>query len=150
MRASPAARQVRELMRLAFLLDRTYWPYTKWFGTAFDQLPLAADLAPLLEAALAPATYAEREPGLCGAYELLARRHNDLRLTDPIDPTARPFHDRPYRVLDADRFAHPLRDSVADPALRQVPLVGGVDQFADSTDVLASAEQAAKLRAVLN
>ena len=41
-----AARQVREIMRLAFLLERTYAPYSKWLGTAFARLPSAADLTP--------------------------------------------------------------------------------------------------------
>jgi hypothetical protein len=35
-----AARQVRELMRPGFLLERNYWPYPKWFGTAFGRLEL--------------------------------------------------------------------------------------------------------------
>lgn len=30
------ARLVRDIMRLAFLMERTYAPYAKWFGTAFS------------------------------------------------------------------------------------------------------------------
>ena len=33
-----AARQVKNLMRLCFLMERKYAPYTKWFGTAFSRL----------------------------------------------------------------------------------------------------------------
>ncbi|MGH3490930.1 MAG: DUF4037 domain-containing protein [Actinopolymorphaceae bacterium] len=65
-----AVRLVRELMRLAFLLERTYWPYTKWFGTAFAELPIAATLTPALTAASTAATHAGREEGLVAAYEL--------------------------------------------------------------------------------
>ena len=47
-----AARLVRELMRVGFLLADAYWPYTKWFGTAFGRLPIAAELSPLFAEAL--------------------------------------------------------------------------------------------------
>ncbi len=33
-----AGRLVREVMRLAFLMERQYAPYAKWFGTAFSRL----------------------------------------------------------------------------------------------------------------
>jgi hypothetical protein len=36
----------------------------------------------------------------------------------------------------ADRFTQALLATVADPALLALPLIGGVDQVADSTDVL--------------
>ena len=36
--AVTAARQVRDMMRLALLLDQTYAPYQKWLGTAFARL----------------------------------------------------------------------------------------------------------------
>ena len=32
------SRLVRDIMRLAFLMEREYIPYAKWFGTAFTQL----------------------------------------------------------------------------------------------------------------
>src|SRR5699024_4427382 len=55
---------------------------------------------------------------------------------DPVDPTTRPFHDRPFRVLGADRLATALRSRIADPALRALPASGAVDQYVDNTDVL--------------
>jgi len=36
----------------------------------------------------------------------------------------------------ADRFTDACLTTVTDPALRALPLIGGVDQVADSTDVL--------------
>jgi hypothetical protein len=39
-----AARLVRDVMRLAFILERTYAHYTKWFGTAFNRLRCASEL----------------------------------------------------------------------------------------------------------
>ena len=80
------------------------------------------------------------------AYELLARRHNATAITEPVDPTVRPFHDRPALVLGAGRFVDACLATVHDPALRKVPLVGGVDQVADSTDVLSDPGVTTQLR----
>jgi hypothetical protein len=143
-----AGRLVRELMRLAFLLADEYWPYPKWFGTAFARLPLAEGLAPALERAVAASTHPDREDALVAAYETVAAAHNATGLTEPVDPTVRPFHERPFRVLDAGRFADACRAAVTDPWLRGLPPIGSVDQVADSTDVLAAIGVARRLRAL--
>jgi Domain of unknown function (DUF4037) len=137
-----AARLVRDLMGLAFLLERTYRPYSKWVGTAFARLALAGELAPILDRVLGAADYPAREQALVEAYETLGRRHNTLGVTPTVDPTVRQFHGRPFRVLMGDRFAEACRQAVDDSWLRSLPLVGSVDQFADSTDVLGSAARA--------
>ena len=130
------ARLARELMRLWFLLASTYWPYTKWFGSAFRALPDSQALGQALEAAVAADDHPGREAGLVAAYETVARRHNDLGLTVKVDPATRAFYGRPYRVLMADRFVDACLAKVDDPRLRRLPLVGSVDQVADSTDLL--------------
>ncbi|HXK25820.1 MAG TPA: DUF4037 domain-containing protein, partial [Myxococcota bacterium] len=48
-----AARLVRDLVRLCFLLDRRYAPYPKWLGSAFRRLACGPELTPLLERVLA-------------------------------------------------------------------------------------------------
>ncbi|MFD7733254.1 DUF4037 domain-containing protein [Kitasatospora phosalacinea] len=131
------ARLVRDLMRLAFLTGRRYAPYGKWLGSAFARLDAAPALAPALRAALAAPDRAARERHLCAAYEAAARAHNALGLTEPLDPSCRRYHDRPYLVLHADRFARALQRTVTAPELRDRPLTGAVDQWADSTDLLA-------------
>ncbi len=54
-----------------------------------------------------------------------------------MDPTPRPFHDRPTQVLDAGRFAAAALQRVDDPALSRLPLIGAVDQLLDCTDVVS-------------
>ncbi|SHM33699.1 hypothetical protein [Actinacidiphila paucisporea] len=39
-------------------------------------------------------------------------------------------------ISDAERFAQALARTVSDPELRALPLAGGVDQWADNTDLL--------------
>jgi hypothetical protein len=66
----------------------------------------------------------------------VADRHNRLGLTEPLDPSPRPFHGRPWLVLDADRFVAACLDAMADRALASFELIGAIDQFVDSTDVV--------------
>jgi len=131
------ARLVRDLMRLTILMRRRYPPYSKWLGTAFARLPGLPDaLEPHLSAALCSRSWPDRELNLCAAYEVAGRMHNDLRLTEPVDVATRPYFDRPYRVINAGRFAAALRDSIAADEIRRLPMTGAVDQFVDSTDAL--------------
>ena len=132
-----AGRLVRDLMRLCLLLSRTYVPYSKWLGSTFARLPVSADLTPSLRGALAAREYADRERHLCDAYEKVAALHNASGVTDPIDPTRRRYHSRPFQVLHAERFVQALARTVTDPELRSRPLIGRVDQWADSTDFLS-------------
>lgn len=144
-----AARLVRDVMRLCFLLERRYAPYSKWFGTALSRLQCAGQLGPRLTAVLAASSWQEREGQLAEAYEAVARLQNALALTDPLDPTPRRYHDRPYHVIHAERFANALSETIRDEELRRiierVDLVGAVDQFADSADILSHAGRSRQL-----
>lgn len=142
-----AARLVRDVMRLSLLIDRVYPPYGKWLGSAFTRS--GAPEGGALRAALAATDWPQREDHLVAAYESVAARHNALGLTAPIDPRVRLFHDRPFRVLDAERFAAALTAGITDPGLRGRPLTGAIDQFADSTDVLTHRGRTRALAAAL-
>ena len=130
------ARLVRDLMRLCFLLERRYAPYPKWLGTAFDRLEAAATVGPLLAAALAAPDWPAAQQPLVAAYQQAAIRHNHLGFTGPLDPSPRPFHDRPYLVIDANRFTDACLAAMTDRTLAALPPIGAIDQFVDSTDVL--------------
>jgi hypothetical protein len=132
------ARLAREVMRLCLLMSRRYPPYSKWLGSAFAALPDGAIGAELL-AAVQAGDWATRQEHLGRALELAAERQNELGLTAALSPATRQFYDRPFQVLDADRFALALRATLADPRLRDRPFTGAVDQFIDSTDALGSA-----------
>ena len=132
-----AARLVRDVMRLAFLLERRYAPYSKWLGTAFAQLESAAALqSPLLDV-LSAESYEARESALVAVVEELARLHNASGATQPAETTVRLFYTRPFRVLGSARFVDACLERVTDPWLKSLPLVGAIDQFVDSADVLS-------------
>jgi hypothetical protein len=132
-----AARLVRDLIRLALLLERRYAPYQKWLGTAFARVEHGDGLPESLAAALRARGIAQREESLSRAYRALAERHNRTGLTVAVDPGIRTYHERPARVLMADRFTEATLSTVTDPALSALPLIGGIDQVVDNTDVLS-------------
>jgi hypothetical protein len=132
-----AARLIREFIRLGFLLERRYAPYSKWLGSAFAQLNVQPAIRDACRAALTAEDYADREVALAAAAEELALRHNALGVTSPVDATVRLFHERPYHVLGAGRFVEACLERVTDESLRSLPLIGAIDQYVDSTDVLS-------------
>jgi Domain of unknown function (DUF4037) len=142
-----AARLVRDLMRLCFLMERQYAPYIKWLGTAFGHLHCAGPLVPLFLRALGADSWPEREQALTPAYEFVARMHNDLGITEPLSAKVQPFHDRPFQVLNSERFADAIQATISDPIVRALPPnLGAIDQFVDSTDVLSYPERFNRLK----
>jgi hypothetical protein len=143
------ARLVRDLMRLCFLLERRYAPYSKWLGSGFSRLDAAATVGPLLAEALSGDSSGRRQAALDEASTAVAELHNDVGVTEAVAPALRPFHDRPYQVLGAERFVAACLEQVDDASLRALPLTGGVDQYVDSTDVLSRPELTKRIGALL-
>jgi hypothetical protein len=144
-----ASRLVRDVMRLAFLLERTYAPYSKWFGTAFSRLACAAALGPPLERTLAATTWQERERHLVLAYEQIASMHNALGSTEVVPNTVATFHGRPFMVIHAERFAEAAERAIVDDAVLQLPRrAGSVNQWSDATDILERPHLLHRLKAL--
>jgi len=127
----------------------------------FDDLLAEADIVvePVTgsQANVAGAAYGDwstdhglRRPGaaLVEAYKVVARLHNAAAVTREVDPSARWFRSRSFQVLGAHRFVETCLEQVGDATLRDLPLVGSVDQFADSSDVLSNPDRAQRLRHV--
>ena len=127
------SRLVADLMRLAFLMERQYAPYSKWFGTAFSRLECGAELTPVLWKVLRAETWQGREAALLTAYEMLADLHNGLGLTDPVTTQVERMWDRPFRVAWAD-FPGVLMPLIEDREVASISErwpFGPVDQFRD-------------------
>jgi hypothetical protein len=141
-----AATIVHDLMRLCFLIERRYAPYSKWVGTAFAGLACGPTLSPLFARVLQAEEWHMREAALAPAYAAVVERHNGLGLTPPVEATVSPYYTRPYLVLHAGRVADALLAAITDPAVRSLPAYGGIDQVSDNTDLLGDAEARARLR----
>jgi hypothetical protein len=140
------ARLVRDCLRLALLMARRYAPYAKWLGTAFGRLPHPDGLDQQLAAALAANDLPTREQALCAGYESLARRHAELPGATALDPQVRRYFDRPAMVLGAGRFVTDCLRQVSDPRVRELGLIGSIDQAADCTDLLNRPELIRRVR----
>ncbi|MCC6613231.1 MAG: DUF4037 domain-containing protein [Anaerolineae bacterium] len=148
-----AARLVRDLMMLCFLIERVYAPYAKWFGSGFARLGCAAALMPLFERVLAASDWHGRQEALAEAYAFVAEMHNALGVTPPLPAQASQFHSRPFLVIHGERFAEALLKVIRDPAVSQIAehtLIGSVDQFSDSTDLREQAALRPALRALFD
>lgn len=144
-----AARLVRDMMRLAFLMERRYAPYSKWLGTAFSRLDSAGLLQPALERAVDARTYPEREQALVDAGCELAKMHNALGLTGALDTSPRGYFARPYQVIDANRFDRAIREKIRDERIRALPSrLPAVDQLTDLAGATRSPILTGRLRAI--
>jgi hypothetical protein len=127
------SRLVLDLMRLCFLMERQYAPYSKWFGTAFSQLACAAELSPVLWKAVQAETWPERENALMVAYEKMAAIHNALHITRPVSTEVHQLWNRPFKVLWGD-FPGALGAQIEDPAVKSIAErwpTGPADQLRD-------------------
>ena len=144
-----AADLVQNVMRLGFLMERRYAPYSKWFGSAFVRIECAVRLRPHLDAVLSARGWHDRQQHLVHAYEIIAAMHNDLGITEPLSTEASQFHGRPYLIIHADRFANAIRHQIKDERVRDLPdAIGSIDQFVDSTDVLSNTALRRRTKAI--
>jgi hypothetical protein len=142
-----ATRIVREMMRLSFLMERRYIPYSKWIGSGFARLRVAKQLGPLLNDVLNANDWKTREQFLSKAYSIVARRHNTLRITDRMPTIVTSYFDRPYMVIHTDRFSDAIKKVIRDPAVKRLkPDLGSIDQFTDSTEVVEDTSTQVRLK----
>jgi hypothetical protein len=134
-----------DLVWLAFALSRRWAPYAKWRGTVFRSLSVADRLGSLLDGAAAPG-WREREDALATACEVLLDVQRERGLPVPGSAVV-PFFGRPYRTLD-EAVPRALLDGISDPEVARLPpMIGSLEQWIDSTDVLSSPGRRAALRA---
>lgn len=142
-----AARQVKNLMRLCFLMERKYAPYGKWFGTAFSHLACAQELSPIFMQVLQAQDWKARQEFLAQAYETVARMHKRLGITSSLKEKAVQYHGRPYLVAADAGYLKALRKAVTGEEVKNIKHnLGSVNQFIDSSDQLNNLQLCNKLR----
>ena len=131
-----AARLVREVMRLALLMDKQYAPYSKWLGSAFNKLQVSKKLGPVLREVLLAETWQAREKKLGQAYSIMATQHNALRITKALPTKVTKYFNRPYLVIHGDHFANEIRKAIKNPQVKKITTdVGAIDQVTDSIEL---------------
>jgi hypothetical protein len=144
-----ASRLVRELMKLCFLIERKYPSYSKWFGSSFSQLQCSSILNPVLLNVMQSGSWKEREKYLSEAYTYIAGMHNSLNITEFISPQVSDYNGRPYLVINSDTFVEAILKVIQDEEIKNIKaVIGSVNQFVDSTDVLCSPKLCEKLKEI--
>jgi len=142
-----AARLIQDLMHLAFLMEKQFAPYHKWFGTAFTELDISSVLTPILNSALDSQDWKTRESHLNKAYVFLIERHNALGVTPAVRAEVSSYHQRPFLVANADRLVDALLAQIEDPDVKALPPhLGSIDQVSNNTDVLDEIRRCKKLQ----
>ena len=142
-----AGRLITDLMNLAFLIERRYAPYWKWFGSAFQQLTLGPELTSIFQTVLDSQTWETREYHLVRAYLKMVEAHNALGLTVEIPVKVAYFHDRPFLVPPSGKIVEALLEGITDPGVKALPQrLGSIDQISDNTDLLDELDRCKQLR----
>lgn len=124
-----ASRLVRYIMEMAYILEKKYIPYEKWFSIAFNLLALSPFLGPLLLKILETNKWQQREKLLCDAYQTLAKKHVELKLIDDSVIRRVHFHKRPQLIIPVEKIVKQLKDGISftfNPIIYQL---GTVNQF---------------------
>lgn len=127
------ARSVRIIMLMCFLLERTYAPYDKWFGTAFNAwLKCAPKIAPMLLSILKERDWFERQKLLVKVYQELGKLTNSLKIAKRVSTKVIDYFGRGYPIIDVWAFYHTLNDAIENEKLRTMKFpMGSIDQFID-------------------
>ncbi|MCW3986882.1 MAG: DUF4037 domain-containing protein [Candidatus Bathyarchaeota archaeon] len=117
-----ASRLINHLMKLCFLMEKKYTPYSKWFGTAFAELKSSQKLIPIFNMVLNTQSWKEREKHLSQAYTEVARLHNNLSITKSMKTGVSKFHNRSYLIIHAKCFSDEIRKSIMNKKIRELQL----------------------------
>lgn len=140
-----AGRIAHRLMHLAFLYERRFAPYSKWFGTAFRELAAYPTLAPILSRALRAHDPEERAHSIAQAQAIMIEAHNASGLTPAIDSSIHPYFTRDIEVAASDAVAEAIRVRIEDLALRALPPIGALSSVGNLTGLCENAAHMPRL-----
>jgi hypothetical protein len=106
------ARLLISLMKITFLLEKEYYPYSKWFGMAFLRLKSAVQLEQFIMGALKSSNWKEREENLCNCYAAVMQLQNSVKELPHVEPNISFFYNRPFRIPHAERIVETLRKEI--------------------------------------
>ncbi len=140
------ARLVRYIVRLAYILNKKYVPYSKWYGYAFTLLPIATELQPILLEVLNHNNWRKREELLAKAYLILLNYMNSLQITPRIELQPIQYHSRDQIVVDVHSIIRELKKLIKPPLDKIKYPIGSIDQYIVDTHILTDSEISHKLK----
>jgi hypothetical protein len=160
-----ASRVVRDIMRLAFFLERKYAPYPKWFGTHFSRLRSSTELSPLindvsiclscvsltlvrwcvLKVLFKSPDWERRQLALNPLLECIAllqvkslREH--CGFSEDLPTREQSFPGRPFSVIFLGEYTTAINGLITDAdclaIIGTANRIGGIDLISDNVDAL--------------
>ncbi len=127
------ARLAERLMRLLFLYEERYAPYSKWFGTAFARLQTDEHAKEHIRSAVSANDIKTRQHHLVSAQKTIADLHDTKGITAPINAQIQSYFGRDIDVIFADRIAGQITETLKGTELENVPLIGTLSEVANFT-----------------
>lgn len=143
-----AARVARDIMRLAFMIEKKYSAYSKWFGSTFSQLECAPVLGPQLDTFLSVESWQARDEAYAKVCETIGGMHNALGLTQVKETAVKQVNRRSFRVLISDNYARGCFSQIESKYLSGLfhrGITGNIDLITDNIDVAFSATMGGKI-----
>jgi len=133
-------RLIRYIIKIAYVLNKQYIPYQKWFTIAFNRLPIAEELGLILEEIVIEDDWIKREELLCEAYLILLREQNKLNITPPIQLKPQSYFSRPQTVIKALKIVEELKKVIEEPLKSIKHPIGTINEFIDSVCILENVD----------
>ncbi len=128
-------RIAERLMRLVFLYENKYAPYSKWFGTAFNKLFIDENIKTYILAALNAKNIIDRENSIVYAQKLVGDLHNSKNLTDFVEIKVQLYFGRDIKVIYADKIVDKIMKKLQGTKFENIPLIGTLSQVANFTNI---------------
>ena len=117
-----ATRITNTLLKICFYINRKYVPYSKWFGTALQNLDSTELLSALAEDILKENNPKQIELKLCSLYEYVVKLHNQENTLPKIDNKVQNFYNRPFKVIFGENITEIIMASINDDIVRKLQL----------------------------
>lgn len=122
------ARIADRLMRLCFLYEDRYAPYSKWFGTAFHTLDINPEISDNILKALAANDLLLRENYIVLSQKSVADLHNAKGITPVLDCKIEAYFGRDIKVIHAERIAAEIMKLLKETVFEAMPLISTFSQ----------------------
>lgn len=133
-----AARIADRAIHLAFLLRRSWAPYSKWRGALFLRLGGVEPMANAVSSALDARTWEDRQSAIGQVLDELLRIQASTELAARPASACEPFYDRPYLRVETS-IVGDLMSTIRTPIVRALPLgLGSIEQQSDNVAVLTN------------
>jgi hypothetical protein len=130
--------QLSRLMKLCFLIERKYAPYSKWFTLAFSKLESGSKLFPIIKKIISTNNWPQKEKYLIEAYTFVANFHNALKITEHIKVEIKTFHNRPYLIINFDDFIDKIDEKIPNDSPLKHIKIGSINQISNETYILCN------------